>query len=98
MAATTTTRRAGFELRRARERLGLTRAQLATLAGCSLASLGNIEAGAVPRRSRVLARAWEAIDRMGERSGDASQNDADPSGGRVGVTKKADRDGQRGTQ
>jgi transcriptional regulator with XRE-family HTH domain len=51
----------GSDLRAARERLGITRAQLAGLAGCSYASLGLIEQGACPKRSRVLDRAWQAI-------------------------------------
>lgn len=45
----------------ARESAGLTRAQLAGLAGCSLSSLAAIEQGAVPKRSRVLAAAWDAL-------------------------------------
>jgi transcriptional regulator with XRE-family HTH domain len=48
--------RIGREVREARSRVGLTRAQLAGLAGCSLSTLGAIEAGAVPRRSPTLER------------------------------------------
>jgi transcriptional regulator with XRE-family HTH domain len=48
-------------LRAARQAVGLTRAQLAGLAGCSVSSLGFIEAGAVPRHSQVLERAYEVI-------------------------------------
>lgn len=59
---TTTTSNAGRDLRRARARAGLSRAQLAALAGYSLAALANIEQGAVPRRSRVLCDAHAAID------------------------------------
>lgn len=58
---TTTTNNAGRDLRAARERAGLSRTQLASLAGCSLAALANIEQGAVPRRSRVLTQALAAI-------------------------------------
>lgn len=58
---TTTTTEPGLTLREERERAGLTRAQLAALTGCSLAALGNIEQGAVPKRSRVLEAAFEAI-------------------------------------
>jgi transcriptional regulator with XRE-family HTH domain len=76
--ATTTTAEAGLNLRRAREEAGLTRAQLAQLAGCSLAQLGNIESGAVPRRSEVLERARRVIS---ERDSDrASQGLAKTSG------------------
>jgi predicted transcriptional regulator len=52
----TAAKRASAELRQTRERVGLTRAQLAGLAGCSLSMLGAIEAGAVPRRSPTLDR------------------------------------------
>ena len=68
VATNTDTSVIGANLREARERAGLTRAQLAALAGCSLASLGNIEQGAVSRESRVLAAALEAIDRYVERN------------------------------
>lgn len=60
VTAITTTDR-GRALRSAREAAGITRAHLAALADCSLASLAQIEQGAVPRRSRVLARAWQAL-------------------------------------
>jgi transcriptional regulator with XRE-family HTH domain len=59
--ATTTTSARGRCLRRARERAGLTRAQLASLIGCSLAQLANIEQGAVPKHSRVLEAAFDTI-------------------------------------
>ena len=61
MATTTTTTRGGHDLRAAREQAGVTRAQLAQLAGCSYSMLGNIEQGAVPKRSEVLERAFDAI-------------------------------------
>jgi hypothetical protein len=35
--------------------------QLAGLADCSMAALGNIEQGAVPKRSSVLDRAFAAL-------------------------------------
>ncbi len=60
MAATTTTG-VGHDLRAARTAAGLTRADVARLAGCSLAALGNIEQGYVPKRSRVLETALEVI-------------------------------------
>jgi transcriptional regulator with XRE-family HTH domain len=69
MAATTTT--AGGHLRRARERAGLTRVELAALAGCSLSQLANLEQGAAPKRSRVLTAALAALARI-------SENDDDP--------------------
>jgi transcriptional regulator with XRE-family HTH domain len=47
----------GRDLRTLREVAGLTRAELAIAADCSPAMLQLIEAGAVPKRSRVLARA-----------------------------------------
>lgn len=52
----------GQTLREAREHAGLTRAQLAALAGCSFSQLSNIEQGAVPKTSRVLVDALAAID------------------------------------
>lgn len=48
-------------LRPARERLGLSRIELAQRADCSLAYLANIEQGAPVRRSKVLERAWQAL-------------------------------------
>jgi transcriptional regulator with XRE-family HTH domain len=69
----TTTTHSGLNLRSARKRAGLTRAQLAQLADCSLASLANIEQGAVPKHSAVLERALAIIN---ERDLDrASQGD-----------------------
>jgi transcriptional regulator with XRE-family HTH domain len=53
---------AGAQLRAARERRGWTRAQLAARAGRSYAQIGQIEAGAVPRRSGVLLDAWAALE------------------------------------
>jgi predicted transcriptional regulator len=50
------------DLRAARHQVGITRAQLARLAGVSISALGDIEAGYAPRRSRVLAKAWEVLD------------------------------------
>ncbi|MGI8623714.1 MAG: helix-turn-helix domain-containing protein [Solirubrobacteraceae bacterium] len=55
-ATTSTDSPGGFDVRSARQAVGLTRAQLAVRADCSLASLGNIEAGVIPRRSAVLER------------------------------------------
>jgi len=63
---------AASELRAARARLGISRAQLASLAGCSLAALGAIEQGAVPRRSAVLERARQAIQDA-ERAAEAGE-------------------------
>ncbi|MEA2152868.1 MAG: hypothetical protein QOI18_1101 [Solirubrobacteraceae bacterium] len=52
---------AGSDLGIARTRLGISRVQLAGLADCSMAALGNIEQGAVPKRSSVLDRAFAAL-------------------------------------
>ena len=68
----------GRDLRAARERLGITRAQLAGLAGCSLASLCAIEQGACPRRSRVLGQAWAALARV---NAEQAPNDHEAAGG-----------------
>ena len=65
--ATTTTTSQGGRLREDREAAGLTRAQLAGLAGCSLASLANIEQGAVPKHSRVLDAARSVLEGLQRR-------------------------------
>jgi transcriptional regulator with XRE-family HTH domain len=62
----TTTDPVGRRLRNAREAAGLTRIELATMVGCSLSQLGNIEQGAVPRRSRVLEAAFAAIESVND--------------------------------
>lgn len=54
----------GTRLREARTAVGISRARLAGLAGCSTASLDRIESGAVPRKSRVLRQAWEALNKV----------------------------------
>lgn len=59
MQATDTTKPASVvasELRRLRAQAGLTRAEVATLSGCSLSMLGSLESGWIPARSPVLAR------------------------------------------
>lgn len=43
-------------LRVARERVGLTQAQLASLVGCSQSDISKYESGTVPRRLDVAAR------------------------------------------
>lgn len=52
------------ELRELRARAGMTRAQVAALAGCSLSALGNLEAGAIPRRSAVLERVRALLEQL----------------------------------
>jgi transcriptional regulator with XRE-family HTH domain len=49
------------ELRAARQRVGMSRARLAGLVGCSPTSLANFEAGAIPKRSAVLERALAVL-------------------------------------
>jgi transcriptional regulator with XRE-family HTH domain len=66
MVTASNTRQDGDVLRATRKALGMTRAQLAAAAECSIASLGFIEAGAVPRRSQVLDRAWRVLDALSE--------------------------------
>jgi predicted transcriptional regulator len=86
MTATTTAER-GHDLRASRESLGITRAQLAGLADCSLAQLTAIEQGAVPRRSAVLERAWAALD-----NAESLHNDHEPAAnGLVGKVADGDR-------
>jgi transcriptional regulator with XRE-family HTH domain len=80
--ATTTTGTDGRRLREARERAGLTRAELAALINCSLAHLANIEQGAVPKRSRVVQAARTALANLRE-------NDDDPASTPGRVEKSA---------
>ncbi len=61
---TTDPDRSSNELRRRRERLGLSRARLAGLARCSVSSIDNLEAGYVPQRSAVLGRIFAVLDRL----------------------------------
>lgn len=57
----TATGQVAGELREARKARGLTQAQLAGLAGCSLSIIGAIEAGAVPRQSAVVERVRDVL-------------------------------------
>ena len=68
MPVTSNTTSVGRELRAAREAAGLTRAQLAGMAECSLSSLDAIEQGAVPKRSAVLERAFAVLEEMEQAS------------------------------
>lgn len=79
MSVTTTTApgQIAAELRAARGRAGLTRPQVATLAGCSLAHLANLEQGAIPNRSAALGRIRVVLD--------AALNDSRPAGERAAV-------------
>lgn len=72
MTTTRNTAPVGHDLRQARHRAGITRAQLASLVGCSLAQLANIEQGAVPRRSRVVDEALVALARLADDGGSAA--------------------------
>jgi len=54
-------RQRGADLLAARKKAGLTRADVAALAGCSMTYLQNLEAGVIPRRSEVLPRVCEAL-------------------------------------
>jgi predicted transcriptional regulator len=77
------------EVRTRRQAAGLTQAQLARLADCSLAFVGNLEAGYMPRRSPTLARILAVLDDM---------NDNDPATTRGRVEESAeDGDGRHGT-
>lgn len=55
---TTTT---GAELRARRKAAGLTQAELARAADCSLSIIGHFEAGAIPKRSAVLLNVLAAL-------------------------------------
>jgi transcriptional regulator with XRE-family HTH domain len=91
MAATTTSE-TGRDLRSARAEAGLTRAQLAGLTGCSLAALGNIEQGAVPKRSRVLDRALAVIDAVLDDGSTTSEATVDGRGSAKTAVRGAGRD------
>lgn len=53
---------AGRELADRRRAAYLTQVELAALAGCSLSSVTNLEAGAIPSRSKVLRRVEAVLD------------------------------------
>ena len=74
------------EVRTRRHTAGITQAELAGLADCSLAFIGNVEAGYTPRRSPTLARILKVLDRV---------NDSDPASTRGRVKESAeDGDGR----
>jgi predicted transcriptional regulator len=57
-------------LQETRRRLGLTQAQLAARADCSIASIGWMEQGAIPKHSAVLDRVWTVLKQLdAERDG-----------------------------
>ena len=60
----------GAELRDARQRAGLTREKLATLAGCSYGWIAQLEAGVRPVNSTKLEGIWRVLNRLGGRSAD----------------------------
>jgi len=62
-----TGRLAAEPFRARRKSVGLTQAQLAKAADCSPASIANIEAGYVPRASRVVPRVLAALDLLEDR-------------------------------
>lgn len=49
------------EIRKEREAKGLTREQLAVRAKCSVAMLGQIERGVIPRRGIVVSKVLHAL-------------------------------------
>jgi len=86
MDAGSSNQHAGQDLRAARERLGISRARLAGLAGCSLSSLDRIEQGAVPRRSGVLRRATAILAELA-----ATEDVSSPAGGPGSTQTTTDR-------
>jgi transcriptional regulator with XRE-family HTH domain len=60
----TTVTDASRDLRRLRERAGLTRIELAALARCSPSTLANFEHGYIPERSPTLVRIVEALQAL----------------------------------
>jgi predicted transcriptional regulator len=83
MAATITTVGRGSvrELRQTREAAGLTRAQLAGLADCSMAFIANVEQGYVPKRSPTLEHIFDVLNDVA--------NDERPPGEAGAVTTSA---------
>jgi hypothetical protein len=69
------------ELRAARRAAEITRADLATLAGCPYASLSLLESGYLPRHSPVLARVRAALRAVDRR---APTDEPDASDDRLG--------------
>jgi transcriptional regulator with XRE-family HTH domain len=63
---TTTSGSNGEGLRARRLALGITRAQLAHRARCSLAFLASVEQGYTPKTSAALDRAFAALDAADE--------------------------------
>lgn len=55
-------------LRKAREKSGLTRQELAHRIGCSYAQLANLELGLAPKESAVRDRAWEELESLKDRA------------------------------
>jgi len=53
---------AGSDLRSKRLEAGLTQAELAGKAGCSLTFLANCESGYIPKKSPTYARILEALE------------------------------------
>ena len=68
----------GYELRRARVALGVTRCELAAMVGCSTSSLDKIEQGATPKRSRVLTDAIAALERLSAEAATAAPEHVQP--------------------
>lgn len=73
-------------MRKRRDRLRITRAQLASRAGCSLTYLATIEAGVLPVRSDVLPRVLAALA--------ALEAEAEKSNAATGTRGAADTNGR----
>lgn len=65
----------GEQLRELRHAAGLTRYAVVRAADCSLSAYSAFEAGAIPKRSRVLVRVLAVLV--------TTPNDVDPAGNRV---------------
>ncbi len=64
-------------VRQRRQAVGLTQIELAARAGCALSSVFNLEAGIVPRRSRVVPRILAVLDQAERDAAGSSQGGSD---------------------
>ena len=76
-----------------RGRLGLTQAEMATLAGCSRASVNLIEGGYMPKRSQVLGRIESTLSDI--EAGIAVATSIDPTETEATLASVASEEGDR---
>ncbi len=64
-------------MRQRRQAVGLTQIEVAARAGCALSSVFNLEAGIVPRRSRVVPAILAVLDQAEQDLAGCSQEGSD---------------------